>query len=324
MSEQTSIPFINKQTIEAHFDFAELIARLRQAFAASSVEVPMRHHHDYANPPEDKDSTLLLMPAWQPGKDLGVKMVTVSPNNGKFDLPSIQGLYLLFDAHTGVFKSLLDAKALTAYRTAATSALASSFLSRPDSQSLLMVGTGALSIPLIKAHATVRDIKQVYVWGRTTAKAQAIKEQLADESFSVTVVDDIQSGMANADIVSVATLSATPLVNGNWLKSGQHLDLVGAYKPDMREADDQCLLRSTIFVDHYAGATKETGDIAIPLQQGTISHNDLTAELFELCKDQHPGRLNNDEITLFKSVGHALEDLTAATLICEQLASTQG
>lgn len=311
--------FIDKQTIEQHFDFAELINRLRSAFADSSVQVPMRHHHDYPNPPETEDSTLLLMPAWDPGKDLGVKIVTVSPNNGQFKLPSIQGLYLLFDAHKGDCKSLLDAKSLTAFRTAATSALASSFLSRPDSSKLMMIGTGALSPMLIKAHATIRPIKEVFIWGRSAEKAQAVKTLLADEAFTVTVVDSIEAGIAQADIISCATLSKTPLIQGQWLKPGQHLDMVGAYKPDMREADNQCLLSSTIFVDHYAGALKETGDIVIPIREGVISRDAIQADLFELCKDQHPGRLNNQDITFFKSVGHALEDLVAATLIAERV-----
>jgi ornithine cyclodeaminase/alanine dehydrogenase-like protein (mu-crystallin family) len=311
--------FIDKQTIEQHYDFPELISRLKRAFADSSVEVPMRHHHDYVNPPEQEDSTLLLMPAWQPGKDLGVKMVTVSPNNGEYQLPSIQGLYLLFDTHKGYCKSLMDAKSLTAFRTAATSALASSFLSRKDSKSLFMIGTGALSPMLIKAHAAVRPIEHVYVWGRSPIKADAVKAELAGESFTVIVVDSIAQGIKKADIVSCATLSKTPLISGELLKPGQHLDMVGAYKPDMREADDQCLLRSKVFVDHYAGALKETGDIKIPIAQGVITREDIQADLFELCKGERNGRQNDNDITFFKSVGHALEDLVAATLIAERV-----
>lgn len=311
--------FIDKQTIEQHYDFAELIKRLRSAFAESTVEVPMRHHHDYPNPPEQDESTLLLMPAWDPGKDLGVKMVTVSPNNGEYNLPSIQGLYLLFDAHKGYCKCLMDAKSITAFRTAATSALASSYLSREDSKSLLMVGTGALSPMLVKAHATVRNLEKVYVWGRSTEKAQAVVEQLKDVSFSVEVVETIAQGIEKADIISVATLSKTPLIDGSLLKEGQHLDMVGAYKPDMREADDQCLLRANIFIDHYAGALKETGDIVIPLTEGTIERGDIQADLFELTRSAKPGRQSDSEITFFKSVGHALEDLVAATLIEEKI-----
>lgn len=311
--------FIDKDTIEQHYDFAALIRRLRAAFAESSVQVPMRHHHDYPNPPEEDDSTLLLMPAWEPGKDLGVKMVTVSPNNGAYDLPSIQGLYLLFDAHKGNCKCLMDAKSITAFRTAATSALASSFLSRSDSSSLFMVGTGALSPMLIKAHATVRPITDVYIWGRSIEKAQAVKAQLKDQPFNINVVETIEQGIEKADIISVATLRKTALINGELLTAGQHLDMVGAYKPDMREADDQCLLRSKIFIDHYAGALKETGDIVIPVREGIIDKSDIQADLFELCRGEHTGRENDQDITFFKSVGHALEDLVAATLIEERI-----
>jgi ornithine cyclodeaminase len=316
--------FIDKQTIEQHFDFVELIQRLKAGFGNSSIEVPMRHHHDYPNPPEQDDSTLLLMPAWDPGKDLGVKMVTVSPNNGAYQLPSIQGLYLLFDAHKGNCKALMDAKSLTVFRTAATSALAGSFLARKDSKTLFMIGTGALSTMLIKAHASVHPIEQVFIWGRSRDKAQGIVDQLHGEKFNCEVVDTIEQGTKLADIISCATLSKTPLVEGKWLKPGQHVDMVGAYKPDMREADDESLLRSEIYIDHYAGALKETGDIVIPIKQGVISKDDIKADLFELCQGAKSGRSDDQQITLFKSVGHALEDLIAATLIFDQVGNDNG
>lgn len=317
--------FISKETIEQHFDFPELIKRLKNAFADSSVEVPMRHHHDYPNPPEQDDSTLLLMPAWDPGKDLGVKMVTVSPNNGAYQLPSIQGLYLLFDAHKGNCRALLDAKSLTTFRTAATSALAASFLARKDSKTLFMIGTGALSPMLIKAHAAVRPIEQVFVWGRSIEKAQAIVDQIKAKQINqetklrIETIDSIEQGMQLADMVSCATLSKTPLVLGKYAKAGQHIDMVGAYRPDMREADDECLRRSEIFIDHYAGALKETGDIVIPIKQGIISQDDINADLFELCRGDKQGRQDDAHITFFKSVGHALEDLIAATLIAQRV-----
>ncbi|MCW8878471.1 MAG: ornithine cyclodeaminase family protein [Kangiellaceae bacterium] len=313
------LQFIDKETIESSYSFEELVEKLKSAFADSSVTVPMRHHHDYANPPEDRESTLLLMPAWEPGKDLGVKMVTVSPNNGNYDLPSIQGIYLLFDAHKGNCRTLLDAKALTAIRTAATSALASSFLSREESKTLLMIGTGALSPMLIKAHATVRPIEKVLVWGRNTEKANGVAKALVSENFTVESIGSIEEGIKRADIISCATLSATALINGEWLQAGQHLDMVGAYRPDMREADDTCLTRSRVFVDHYAGATKETGDIVIPLEQGVITKEDLQADLFELCRNEKQGRRSSQEITFFKSVGHALEDLVAATMVADKV-----
>ena len=143
----------------------------------------MRHHHDFANPEVNVDSTLLLMPAWNPSKNAGVKIVTVSPENGQFDLPSIQGTYIYFDAIKGSIKAILEAKSLTVKRTASASALASSYLSRKDASSLLMIGTGALSINLIKAHAAVRPIKEVFIWGRNLKKATALAKELENESY---------------------------------------------------------------------------------------------------------------------------------------------
>lgn len=272
----------------------------------------MRHHHDFPNPKVQADSTLLLMPAWNPSKNAGVKIVTVSPENGQFDMPSIQGTYIYFDAIKGSIKAILEAKSLTVKRTAAASALASSFLSNENSSSLLMIGTGALSVNLIKAHTSVRPIKNVFIWGRNFDKAKEIENKLQDENFSITAVKSIEDKLSEVDIVSCATLSKTPLVLGKNLKEGQHIDLVGAYKKDMREADDETISKASVFVDTFQGGLKESGDIVIPLQNGTLKEDDIKADLFQLCAHKKPGRQSTKEITLFKSVGHALEDLAAA------------
>ena len=306
------IQLISDHFIEEKCNFKELIEKLRAGFSTSGIEVPMRHHHDYLNPEEGKDSTLLLMPAFQAGKDLGVKIVTVSPNNGKYDLPSIQGTYIYLDGHKGNIKAILDAKSLTGKRTAATSALASSYLSRKEASSLLMIGTGALAINLIQAHASVRPVKEVYVWGRTIAKAQLVCDALQNAAFTCKPVATIEEVISQVDIISAATLSPVPLVLGKWLKAGQHLDLVGAYKKDMREADDEAVLKSSLFLDTYQGGLKESGDILIPLTNGIITKETIKADLFELCGNTKPGRTSATEITYFKSVGHALEDLVAA------------
>jgi len=307
------IPYINSDTIEKSTDFSELIKSIRTAFKENTMRIPMRHHHDFPNPEIGEDSTLLLMPAWNPSKEAGVKIVTVSPKNGQFDLPSIQGTYIYLDAKIGGIKAILEAKNLTAKRTAAASALASSFLSRVDSSSLLMIGTGALSVNLIKAHASVRPIKQVYVWGRSFEKAVAICEELKDEQYTVLPIHKIEDKITEVDIVSSATLSKTPLVLGKLLKEGQHVDLVGAYKKDMREADDDAIKKATVYVDIFQGGLKESGDIVIPLNNGVLKESAIKADLFELCSEVKQGRNNNNEITVFKSVGHALEDLAAAT-----------
>ncbi|QKJ64263.1 ornithine cyclodeaminase family protein [Flavobacterium sp. M31R6] len=307
-----TIQHISDDFIEENCNFKNLIEALRKGFSNTGIEVPMRHHHDFRNPEENKDSTILLMPAFNPGNDLGVKIVTVSPNNGKYDLPAIQGTYIYLDAHKGNIKAILDAKSLTTKRTASTSALASSYLSRADSDSLLMIGTGALATNLIQAHASVRPIKKVFVWGRNSAKAQTVCDDLKDFPFTCEVVENIEDVIRNVAIISCATLSATALVFGKWLQEGQHLDLVGAYKKDMREADDEAILKSSVFIDTYQGGLKESGDIYIPLSTNIITEDAIKADLFELCSGTKKGRTSDKEITYFKSVGHALEDLVAA------------
>jgi ornithine cyclodeaminase len=304
---------IDANFIEESTNFHSLISALKTGFSSQEIIVPMRHHHDFPNPKTNADSTLLLMPAWNPSKVAGVKIVSVSPENGQFNLPSIQGAYIYLDAKKGSIKAILDAKNLTAKRTAAASALASSFLSRKNSSSLLMIGTGALSINLIKAHASIRPIKTVYVWGRSIEKARVICETLLNESFSCEPILTIQEKISEVDIISCATLSKTPLVLGKYLREGQHIDLVGAYKKDMREADDDTIKKASVFVDTFQGGLKESGDIVIPINNGTLNKEDIKADLFQLCSNKKTGRTSDSEITLFKSVGHALEDLVAAT-----------
>ena len=211
-----------------------------------------------------------------------MKIVTVFPDNGKRSLPSIYGQYLLLDGATGQSLALLDGTMLTKRRTACASGLASRYLSRPDSSKLLMIGTGALAPQLIRVHAKVRPIREVAIWGRTPAQAEALARELAaslpevlGRPIAVRAVGDRKSAVAEADIVSCATLSKAPLVEGDWLHEGQHLDLVGAYTPEMRESDDKAAWRARVFVDTRAGALKEAGDIVQPLANGTIDEDDV-------------------------------------------------
>ncbi|MEL6561264.1 MAG: ornithine cyclodeaminase family protein [Bacteroidota bacterium] len=303
---------ISGDFIEKNTNYQELIAKLKYGFASADVIVPQRHHHDFPNPKTGKDSTMLLMPAWYSGQDAGVKVVSVSPENHQFDLPAVQGSYIYMDAITGTVKAILEAKSLTTKRTAAASALASSFLSLKDAASLLMIGTGALSTNLIKAHAAVRPITEVFVWGRNFEKAKAITRELNGEAFRVSAIETIEEKISEVAIISCATLAYEPLVLGQYLKPGQHIDLVGAYKKDMREADDDTIRKTSVFLDSYAGGLIESGDIVIPIQKGILSKEAIKADLFELCSGKQNGRTSEEEITLFKSVGHALEDLVAA------------
>lgn len=307
-----SADFINQNT-----DFPKLMNALRQGFLANEIIVPMRHHHDFPNAYSEQPTTMLLMPAWNPNGHSGVKMVTVNPDNYKFNLPSIQGTYLFMDSKTGQTKAIIEAKTLTTKRTAAASALATDYLAKKGASSLLMIGTGALAPNLIEAHTSIRPIKTVYVWGRNLAKAKAICEQFKTANFTIQAVETIEKVISNVDIISCATLSETPLVFGKYLKAGQHVDLVGAYKPNMRESDNETMQKTAIFVDTYEGGTKEPGDIVIPLKEGVITLADIQADLFELCNGTKQGRINDNQITVFKSVGHALEDLVAAEFYFE-------
>jgi ornithine cyclodeaminase len=307
---------INAETVNRALPFSQLVDALGQSFAAD-ITVPPRLHFDMENPKAGRETTLLMMPAWQAGEVAGVKIVTVAPENGKKGLPSIQGAYLLMDIDTGAMVAMMDAPALTARRTAAASALASRFLSRENSETLLMIGTGTLSSKLIEAHASVRALKTVYVWGRNKAKAEAICQQVSHLNIDCQAIDIIEDYIAQADIISCATLSKDPLVLGKYLVAGQHLDMVGSYRPDMREMDDACLKQGRIFVDNFEGALRETGDMAIPLKQGVIQKEQVEADLFALCKQEFIVQRNTQDITIFKSVGHALEDLTAAKLVAD-------
>ncbi len=304
---------LSNEELLAKLDYPSLIEALQSAFRAVYT-VPMRHHHDYANPTVGVDSTLLLMPAWDDGEYLGLKVVTVSPKNSAQNLPSIQGSYTLFDLPSGQSILEMDAKVLTNLRTAAASALASQYLSRPDSRTLFVLGTGSLAPFLIAAHASNRPIERVLIWGRNSVKAERIKADLVGGGYEIEVVSDISKGIAAADIISAATMSKDPLILGKYLKPGQHLDLVGSYRSDMREADDGTIARCSLFVDTMQGAPKESGDLAIPLKNGTCTLEDIQADLFALCRAEHQGRKTSEEITFFKSVGHALEDLAAAKL----------
>lgn len=316
--------------VSGALDDLALIDRLDALFR-SGCEMPTRHHHPITAPlgPGSADALLLLMPAWTrapsggPSGRIGVKIVTVFPDNARRSLPSIYGQYLLLDGETGVPLALLDGTELTKRRTACASGLASRYLSHPASTKLLMIGTGALAPHLIRVHAKVRPIREVAIWGRRPAEAQRLAGELGrslpaalGRPIQVRAAADRRQAVAEADIVSCATLSKTPLVEGDWLRQGQHIDLVGAYMPDMRESDDAAVRRARVYVDTRAGACKEAGDIVQPLANGTIGSGDVIADLFELARGQRAGRPPGDRtsITLFKSVGAALEDLAAAEL----------
>jgi ornithine cyclodeaminase len=305
--------------VDRALPFPALIEALRAAFRAD-IETPLRHTHMIPQPGGGQ-AKLLLMPAWtRSGERLvGCKLVTVYPDNAKLQKPSVYGSYLLLSGETGEPLAVMDGTALTARRTACASALAASYLARDDAAHLVMVGAGVLAPELIRAHIAVRPITRVSLWNRTRKRAVQTAFGLSVGGVEVEVVDDLEAAVRQADIVSCATLSATPLIRGKWLKKGAHLDLVGAYTPKMRESDDDAVRRARVYVDTRAGAPHEGGDIAQPLKSGVLKKDAIRGDLFELCRGEAKGRTSAAQITLFKSVGSAIEDLAAAMLVWRTL-----
>jgi alanine dehydrogenase len=312
---------IDAQDVHQALDYEALVEKLRQAFI-DGADVPLRQHYTMEQE-HQRDATLLLMPAWRKGGHIVVKLLSVFPDNGERGLPAISGQVLLINGENGVAMAMINGAALTVRRTACASALAASYLARKDASDLLMVGAGALAPHLIRAHAAVRPIKRVSVWNRNDDHADAIVEGLKGSGLEAQRVTDLAAALPSADVISCATLSHEPLVQGDLLKPGAHVDLVGAFRPDMRETDDATVKRCILFVDTRAGALQEGGDLVQPMSTGVIQEADIKADLTELTQGVHPGRRHDEEITLFKSVGTAIEDLAAAELIAERLPEFQ-
>ena len=301
------------EEIHARLDYGRLVGALREAFRAADVTQPLRTSYDIGV--SGTPAHLLSMPAWRTGDVIGVKLVTVFPGNAAKGMGAVSAVYVLFDGSTGVPIAILDGEALTNRRTAAASALASDYLSRADAATLLMVGTGKLAPYLVEAHCAVRPISRVLIWGRNPERAAALCERLRGNGPAVEAVSDLAAATPLADIISCATTSTQPLLRGRDLREGTHIDLVGAFTPSMRETDAEAVRRASVFVDTYAGASAEAGDLLQAAATGAWSSDKVRADLHELAAGLKPGRSNAAEITLFKSVGAAIEDLTAAKLM---------
>ena len=309
-TDDATIPVIGAAETRRALPFDALIPALRVAFAADAT-VPGRHHHHIHGP--DGDGVLLLMPAWNADM-LGTKIATVFPGNSKRGLPSVYSMYLLADAATGAPLALLDGNEITTRRTIAVSALAASFLAREDAAELLVVGAGRIAALAASAFAAVRPIRRVAVWNRDGAKADRLAAELRGAGFEAEAAASLEAAAARADIISCATPSTSPIIHGGWLRPGTHLDLIGSFTPAMREADDACFARGRIYVD-TRDALAEAGDLTGPIAAGVIAPDDIKGSLADLCAARVAGRSSADEITIFKSVGTALADLVAATMV---------
>ncbi len=316
------LTILDDEQVTALTPWPDLVDAIRDAFRHRGVS-PARHHHSVPGKDGD-DVTLLLMPAWESEGDFGIKLATIARSNASLGIPTLHGLYVLFSGSTGVPRAILDAGALTARRTAAASALASRYLSRPESRTLLVIGTGRVARQLIAAHCSERPIEEVRIWGRDPANAKDAAEFAARETgVRCVCVPDVESGAIGADIISSATPAEEPLLRGAWVGPGTHVDLVGAYKPEMCEADTELIAKADkVFVDTMEGAREEAGELIQAEKAGLFLFEAVSGDLYRLSSQDSSLRDGPDEITLHKSVGTALQDLAAAQLCLRNLEST--
>ncbi len=301
---------IDAQAVHGLMDWSRQVAALRAGHAGPRPAIDdllMRQ----------SGSSLLVRAAWADGTGIGLKAVTVFPRNPDRSppLPAVQGQFLLFDTEDGSVQAIIDGAAITAWKTAGDSALGTDLLARADARTLTMVGAGAMAEPLVRAHLSVRPgIERIVIWNRSAARAEALAGRIGDTGRRIEVLADRAAAIGEGDIVSCATMSKDPVVPGEALKPGAHLDLVGAYTPDMREADDAALTRGRLFVDARETTIHEIGELIIPLKAGVISESDVLGDLFDLVPGG-AGRQSDDEITIYKNGGGAHLDLMTAGAI---------
>jgi ornithine cyclodeaminase/alanine dehydrogenase-like protein (mu-crystallin family) len=302
------VKIFSADDVAAAAPYRDVVEALRQGFKEPAT-TPVRHHHDPL-----PSTTLLLMPAWTQ-KWTGLKVVTVKTDNPALGLPTVQGSYLLLDNATGAPVCMMDGTELTRRRTAAASALAADYLARPDASTLTIVGSGALAPHFLRAHASVRPIRRVFVYARNPEKTAGLAKAIESLGFEAHVTTDVEMAVREADVVSCVTSSTTAIVKGAWLKPGTHVDLAGAFKPTMRETDGDVVAQASVFVDTRDGALAEAGDLLQAQAEGKFDFADVKGDLFDLCQGRIRGRQSGREITLFKSCGTALEDLATAVMV---------
>ncbi|MEO0410510.1 MAG: ornithine cyclodeaminase family protein [Pseudomonadota bacterium] len=302
---------IDAQTVERLSPMPELIDAIEAQLKSESVSPPRQAHE------LTKDASLLIMPAWQKGGVIGVKLTHVDTQRR----PGVAATYILMDQGSGQPLAILDGATLTARRTAAASALAARTLARKNSASLLIVGTGTLCPLVAEAYASIRDLNQITLWGRAREKADCAAAAIRSFFPQVQIAESLEDATLAADIVSCVTSATHPLVSAHMIKAGTHIDLIGAFRPDMTEADPSIFAAATVFVDTREGAVSEAGDLIQALAAGALTEEDIVADLAGLSSGY---ARSEDEITVFKSVGMALEDLAAAMLVYRRFAEDRG
>jgi len=302
---------ISREEVHAALSYPALVDALQDAFA-NEFTMPPRQVF-LLDEKDDNYDAFALLPSWNDNL-IGVKAFTYYPQNPRPEFDALYSKILLFDRAHGEPLALVDGTSVTFWRTAGVSGLASRLLSREDSETLLVLGTGNLSTFIIRAQASVRNLKRVLVWGRTPAKVDKViaqmSEELSDLEFSS--VDNLESACGEADIIVSATASHEPLVMGDWVTEGTHTDFIGNHHADKRECDTALVLKSKVFADSRINCFKEAGEVLVPISEGVFTKEGVVGELTEMCAGTVPLRTDDKEITLFKSIGMALSDLVGA------------
>lgn len=302
--------YISATDADSALTWKGLVAALKQSHLTPQATIADLHMK------MDKGG-MLNRAAWIPGFGVGLKTVSVFPDNPSRPqpLPTVQGVFVLFDDQDGQVKALIDGATITRWKTVADSLLGASLLARKDSETLLLVGAGTIASTLAQAYPQLfPSIKRILVWNRTFSNAEKLAAKIGG-----TAVESLQEAVMQADIISSATVSLEPIIQGAWLQPGSHLDLIGAFRPDMREADDKAMQVSRVFVDSRKTTLGEIGELIKPIESGAITEADVLADLYDLVAGA-PGRLCPDDITLYKNGGGAHLDLMTAQHILDKTA----
>lgn len=312
---ETSVPLASRETVERFLDFPSLIEAIRRAFLHPPI-TPQRLAIPIEDTEEQPGGTALIMPSLQPASLLGVKIITIQPKLSERPGGATRAIYVALDARSGELKGLIDGHALTLRRTAATSMLAAQVMATPNPQSVLVIGTGSLATALANAYAETFRPEKLIIWGRRETKARAVANELGEAGVEAQWTSDLPGALGSADIVTSATLAREPIILGRYVRPGTHVDLVGGFTRKMREADDDLISRASIVAD-VENTMAEAGDLAGPLERGLIQKNGI-ATLRAVLSGMRVARKSPSDVTVFKSAGHALEDLAAAELLFQR------
>lgn len=306
----SAIPFIQALEVEHLLRWNDVSDALVAGHLMGRADIDdILFHHD--------QDSLLNRAAWIRGLGIGVKTATIFPGNEKLNpaFPNIHAVFTLFDDQTGVPVALIDGNLVTKWKTAADSLLGARLLARADSETLLIIGAGTVAASLVAAYsAGFANLSQILIWNRTSDRARELAARFTRTDLPVECVEDLAAGVARADLIASATLSTEPVLKGEWVMPGTHVDLIGAFRPDMREADDGLIQKAELFVDSRETAIHDIGELLIPIRNGVITEQHVRADLYDLCNGA-AGRTSPDAITVYKNGGGAHLDLMTAKYI---------